>query len=65
MLQITVNDDNSVTLSPTYWKTISRRLRKLDALEAGGVDNWEWHDASLEEYYNELVVALEDEDGSN
>lgn len=27
--------------------------KKLQALEAGGVDNWEWYDLSLEEYYQE------------
>lgn len=61
MLQITVNDDHSVTVSPAHWKVINNRLRKLEALEAGGVDNWEWYDASLEEYYNEM----EDEDESD
>ncbi len=25
-----------------------RRLAKLDALEAGGVDNWEWYGDSIE-----------------
>lgn len=25
---------------------------KLDALEAGGVYNWEWYSESLEEWYN-------------
>lgn len=24
---------------------------KLDALEAGGVDNWDWYGDSLEEYF--------------
>ena len=30
-----------------------KRLAMLDALEAGGVDNWEWYGESLEEW-NEL-----------
>lgn len=29
-----------------------RRLEKLDALEAGGVDNWEFYDEALTEYKN-------------
>lgn len=32
----------------------NKRLRKLDALEAGGVDNWEW--------YDEAMSSLSDED---
>lgn len=24
---------------------------KLNALEGGGVDNWDWYDASLEDHY--------------
>ena len=31
-------------------KNIERKLAKLAALEAGGVDNWEWYDESLKEY---------------
>ena len=34
-------------------KEIARRLSKLDALEAGGVDNWEWYGASLEQWFKE------------
>lgn len=32
---------------------------KLNALEAGGVDNWEWYDKSLEAYHAQK--ALEDD----
>jgi hypothetical protein len=38
----------------TLTKEQQRRLAKLDALEAGGVDNWEWYDESLREY-NETI----------
>lgn len=41
-------------------KITEKRLReledaeaKLDALEAGGVDNWEWYSESLKEYFKE------------
>jgi hypothetical protein len=31
-------------------KEIERKLAKLAALEAGGVDNWDFYDESLKEY---------------
>lgn len=37
-------------------REIERRLAKLDALEAGGVDNWEWYDVSLKEWHKESHV---------
>jgi len=35
-------------------EAVQQRLDKLDALEAGGVDNWEW--------YDEAMSVLDDED---
>lgn len=29
------------------------KLRKLNALENAGVDNWEWYDDAMEELHNE------------
>lgn len=42
-----------------------KRLRELDALEQGGVDNWEWYSESLkelrkEEELDELVASYTD-----
>ena len=42
---------------------LERAEAKLQALEAGGVDNWEWYDESLKDYrkeelHNELMDAL-------
>jgi len=34
-------------------KDVQRKLAKLEALEAGGVDNWEFYDESLTKYYEE------------
>ena len=34
-------------------ESIERRLAKLDALEAGGVDKWEWYGESLKEWFKE------------
>lgn len=38
-----------------------RRLSKLDALEAGGVDNWEWYGEALKEWFaeNEKIELAE------
>lgn len=33
-------------------KKIERRLAKLDALEAGGVDKWEFYDEAMTDYQN-------------
>ena len=43
-------------------KELERAEAKLNALEAGGVDNWEWYGESLKEYReeNEREEALED-----
>jgi len=38
-------------------ENIQRRLAKLDALEAGGVDNWEWYGESLKEWNAENEKA--------
>jgi hypothetical protein len=34
----------------TLSKEIKRKLEKLEALECGGVDNWEGYEFALEEY---------------
>lgn len=31
-------------------KDVQRRLAKLEALEAGGVDNWDFYDESIKEW---------------
>ena len=35
---------------------MERRIAKLDALEAGGVDGWEWYDESLKDWYAENEI---------
>lgn len=42
-------------------KDVQRKLDKLSALEAGGVDNWEWYGESLKEWFaeNEVDELLE------
>ena len=33
------------------YKQLMRAEAKLTALERGGVDNWDWYEASLEDHY--------------
>jgi len=44
------------------YKNLLDDSRKLAALEAGGVDNWEWYSESLKEYWaeNEKDEIIED-----
>ena len=37
---------------------------KLQALEAGGVDNWSWYGDSLYDFLKEVISCDEDEDYS-
>lgn len=39
-----------VTITQSEYEKMQRQLSKLHALEAGGVDNWEWYDESLTEW---------------
>lgn len=38
-------------ISQERFEELIDKERKLDALEAGGVDNWEWYGESLKEYF--------------
>lgn len=49
---IKVNGSNR-TISKKEYEELMDRNRKLSALEAGGVDNWEWYSESLSRYYYE------------
>lgn len=41
------------TISKKEYEELLDRNRKLSALEAGGVDNWEWYGESLSQYYDD------------
>lgn len=43
-------EDEHITISMKVYKQLLRDSRVLEALEAGGVENWEWYNASLEDY---------------
>lgn len=40
--------EETVTISLQYLKELEKESRILGALYAGGVDNWEWYEESLE-----------------
>lgn len=49
-----------------YYKVSEKMLRNLLeaahtywALEAGGVDNWEWHGVSIDQYVSDCLVVDE------
>lgn len=48
-----------ITPINTENKAIQERLELLDALEAGGVDNWQWYDESIEDYKQSIEASLE------
>lgn len=43
--------DSDKIISKEEYEDLLDRDRMLSALEAGGVDNWEWYDESLRQYY--------------
>lgn len=45
--------DLNKTISKKEYEELLDRNRKLSALEAGGVDNWEWYSESLSQYYGD------------
>jgi hypothetical protein len=45
-----INGEMGVFISQDHWEKISDRLDILDALEAGGVDNWEGYSSAIEEW---------------
>lgn len=45
-----------MTISAQRLKELERAEAKLNALEAGGVDNWEWYGESLKEYRKENEI---------
>ena len=42
-------EPDAIELTKEKYKKMQERLRKLDALEAGGVDNWEGYSYALNE----------------
>lgn len=44
---------DTVTINKSELAKMQRQIAKLNALEAGGVDNWEWYGESLDEWNKE------------
>ena len=44
----------TVTITKSEYNTLLKANWKLQALEAGGVDKWEWYGESLEDYWKFL-----------
>jgi hypothetical protein len=45
----------TVTITKKEYSDLLKSQKKLEALESGGVDNWEWYDQSLQDagFYDE------------
>lgn len=52
---------SEVKITQQEYNKMLRQVEKLEALEKGGVDNWEWYDESLAEWFaeNEVEEALD------
>lgn len=48
-----------VLIHPGILEDLQRSANMLAALEAGGVDNWEWYHESLKDFYKEEEKELE------
>ena len=49
-------------ITEAEYSKMQRQIAKLEALEAGGVDNWDWYGESLKEWYaeNEIHELIDD-----
>lgn len=43
----------TITISLDLFHDLMEARNKLDALENAGVDNWEWYDDAMAEYWEE------------
>lgn len=44
---------DNITIPIERYNKLVRAEKMLSALEAGGVDNWEWYSESLQEFFKE------------
>jgi len=45
--------EDNITINKKEYDALQKDSRKLAALEAGGVDNWEWYGESLKDFWAE------------
>jgi hypothetical protein len=50
-----------ITISKKEYLRLQMDALTLNALERGGVDNWEWYGESLDDEYSENYEKLEEE----
>ena len=43
--------DTNVTITASYYNQLLEQSATLDALEMGGVCDWQWYEASIEDNY--------------
>lgn len=56
-------DGETVTISKREYDDLQRAFLKFNALQAGGVDDWDWYGEAMQEYMKEAVAAgLEEAD---
>lgn len=48
---------SEIKISKREYDKLQRASRKLEALEAGGVDNWEWYSESLKQFNEEEAFS--------
>jgi hypothetical protein len=52
-MAVVAASENTVTIPKAQYDALVRDSKMLSALEAGGVDNWEWYGESLAEFFAE------------
>ena len=52
VVHVTDDLNEFVLVSKKRLADLEDNSRMLSALEAGGVDNWEWYSESLQDYYD-------------
>ena len=56
------SDSSTITISTILYEGLLQDRAILQALYAGGVDNWDWYDESLREFYKEEDEDEEDDE---
>ena len=46
--------EETITISKAEYDRLCRAELKLECLEAGGVDNWDWYGEAMQEYRKAL-----------
>jgi len=50
-----MNKTEEVTISKKRYVDLLKRELMLNCLENGGIDNWEWHDEAVIDYYKQAI----------